>query len=196
MQKYKDFVKKLESVDLFSFKNLETKMGKNYAKLFVHNMIKNGRMIRLKKGWYSFKKSPLLLLKLLVEGYVGLGSAALIHNVWDKAVNLTILTPLAGKEIKEGEREIGEQKVIIKKISKKMYFGYQFKEVENLNVRVSDPEKTLIDMIYFNYPFLDEIKDNLLEICEIRKLRNYILLLKKRKVRGYKKIEGIIQKEI
>jgi len=185
--KYKKFVEKLRKTDFFSFKILEAKMGKIYAKIFVHNLLKNGEIIRLKKGWYSFKKTPYILVNLLVKGYVGLGSAALIHEAWDKAVNLTILTPLAGRKIREGERMVGGDKVIIRKISEVMYFGYEFRVVDGINVRVSGPEKTLIDMIYFNYPFLDEIKDELIKKCDKNKLKKYLRLLKKRSVKNYEK---------
>ena len=138
--KYKRFVEKLRKVDLFNFKTIESKMGKNYAKLFVSNLLRRNEIVKLKKGWYSFKKTPYLLVNLLVKGYVGLGSAALIHGVWDKAVNVTILTPLAGVKIRQGERLIGSSKVIVRKISEKMYFGYEFKRFEGITVRVSDPE--------------------------------------------------------
>ncbi len=191
--KYKKLIEKLKEVDFFSFKSIESRIGKTYAKILLHNLLKKRKIIRLKKGWYSFKKSPLLLVNLLVKGYIGLGSAALIHEVWDKAVNMTILTPLAGIKIREGERIIGKRKVIVKKISEKMYFGYEFKKLEGINIRVSDPEKTLIDMIYFNYPFLDEIKGELVKICNRKKLESYIKIIKKRKVKGYKKIKNFIQ---
>jgi len=38
-----------------------------------------------------------------------------------------------------------------------MYFGYETKYLEDAGdwIRISDPEKTLIDLIYYNYPFLD-----------------------------------------
>jgi len=186
--KYKSFIERLKRADLFSFRMLESRMGKNYAKLFVHNLLKNGEIIKLKKGWYSFKKSPYLLANLLVKSYIGLGSAALIHGVWDKAVNITILTPLVGIKIRKGEKMIAGRKVIVRKISEKMYFGYEFKSVEGINVRVSDPEKTLIDMIYFDYPFFDEVKGELVKLCDKRKLISYVKLMDKRKVKGCKKI--------
>ena len=190
--KYKQFVDKLKKVDFFTFKNVEAKMGKNYAKLFISQQMKKGNLIRICKGIYSFKKSPYILVKVLGKAYLGLGTAALIHNVWDKAVNITILTPLAGRKIRSGERIVGNRKVIIEKISEKMYFGYEYKRVDENIVKVSDPEKTLIDMIYFNYPYLDEIFDNLSEICEKRKLRKYVKIMRKRKIKGWRKVRAIL----
>jgi len=188
-KKYEQFINKLKKVDFFTFKSIETKMGKNYAKLFISNQMKKGNILRVSKGVYSFKKSPYILVKIIGKAYIGLGSAALIHNAWDKAVNITILTPLAGIKLRYGERIIDGYKVIIERISEKMYFGYEYKTIDNITVRVSDPEKTLIDMIYFNYPYLDEILNNLLEICDKKKLKKYVNLMKKRKVKGWKKIK-------
>jgi len=186
--KYKEFLDELRKADFFSFRLVESKMGSGYAKLFISNLLRKKEIIRLKKGFYTFKKSPYLLANLLVKAYIGLGSAALIHGVWDKAVNITILTPLAGISIKPGERIIGDYKVIIRKISENMYFGYEFKKFDEITVRVSDPEKTLIDMIYFKYPFLDEILDNLLEICNENKIHEYLEKLNKDHVRRSRRI--------
>lgn len=188
-KKYEQFINKLKKVDFFTFKTIETKMGRNYAKVFISNQMKKGNIIRIGKGVYSFKKSPYILVKILGKAYIGLGSAALIHNAWDKAVNTTILTPLAGIRLRHGERIIDGYKIIIERISEKMYFGYEYKTIDDITVKVSDPEKTLIDMIYFNYPYLDEILNNLLEICEKKKLRGYVEIMRKRRIKGWKKVK-------
>ena len=59
-------------------------------------------------------------------------------------------------------------------------------------VRVSDPEKTLIDLIYFNYPFLDEILPELKRIVDRRKLRKYLKRIEN--IRGSKKIRRKLNK--
>jgi len=194
--KYDDFVKTLRKADFFSFKIVESRMGRSYAKVFISNLLKKGEIIELKKGWYSFKKSPYLLVNLLVKAYLGLGSAALVHGAWDKAVNITILTPLAGVTVRCGERLIGDYKVIVRRISNKMYFGYEYIAVDENFVKVSDPEKTLIDMIYFNYPFIDEISGNLLQICDREKIGEYLLTMDRAGVKGVKQIKRRIEELI
>ncbi|MEM2154269.1 MAG: hypothetical protein QXY76_05095 [Nitrososphaeria archaeon] len=188
--KHKLFLEKLQNADFFTFKFVESKVGKNYSKLLVHNLKKNGKIVELAKGIYTFKKSPYMLVKALPKSYVGLGSAAFLHNAWEQATKITILSPYVSYKIKAGEREIAGFKVILRKISEKMFFGYELKFLEDINgwIRVSDVEKTFIDLIYLNYPFKEEILPNLLEISDIKKIKKYIALIRKRNVKGWKKI--------
>ncbi|MCX8189342.1 MAG: hypothetical protein N3F64_06490 [Nitrososphaeria archaeon] len=188
--KYKLFLEKLQDADFFTFKLIESKVGRNYAKVLVHNLKKSGKIVELAKGIYTFKKSPYMLVKALPKAYVGLGSAAFLHNAWEQATKITILSPYVSHSIKAGEREIAGFKVILKKISQKMFFGYELKFLEDVNglIRVSDVEKTFIDIIYLNYPFKEEILPNLIEISNIKKIKKYILIMRKRNVKGWRKV--------
>lgn len=155
-KKYKAFTEALEKASAFSYRPVESRMG-SYGKVFIHNMKKQGRIIGLMKGWYSFKKNPYLLTIPLGEAYVGLGSAASIRGMWNQVPNIDILTTRAPRKVKVGEREVAGSKVIVRSIDRRLYFGFSPVEVDGSMVRVSDKEKTLIDLAYFNYPFLPEI---------------------------------------
>ena len=37
---YREFTEKLENASAFSFRTIEGRMGKNYAKVFIHNLKK------------------------------------------------------------------------------------------------------------------------------------------------------------
>lgn len=186
--KYKEFAGKLESASAFNFRVVEGKMGKNYAKVFIHKLKKGEKIIELTKGWYSFKKSPYLVTIPLGEAYIGLGTAAFFHNAWDQAPNIDVLTTRAPTKVKVGERVIAGRKVIIRKMDRRMYFGYETKYLEDARdwVRVSDPEKTIIDLIYYNYPFLDEILPELSKMINKEKLAGYLKMI--RNIRGSAKI--------
>ncbi len=142
------------------------------------------------KGIYTFKRSPYILVKALPKSYIGLGSAAFLHNAWEQVTKITILSPYVSYKVRAGERDVAGFKVVLRKISEKMFFGYGLKFLEDVNswVRVSNVEKTLIDIIYFNYPFKDEILPNLLEISDMGKIRRYLMMMEKRNVRGWKKV--------
>ncbi|MGQ9690412.1 MAG: hypothetical protein ACUVQY_03995, partial [Thermoproteota archaeon] len=62
-----------------------------------------------------------------------------------------------------------------------------------------DPEKTLIDLVYFNYPFKEEMMPKLLEAVEKQKIRMQIETMRMRKVKGWRKvlmeIEPYLQQE-
>ena len=157
-------------------------------------MKKKGKISELIKGWYSFRNSPYSIVIPLGEAYVGLGTAAFIHGAWNQVPNVDILTTRAPTKIKVGERVVAGRKVITRKISKGMYFGYETKYVEEAKdwVRISDPEKTLMDLIYYNYPFLDEILPELVKMISRGKLAEYMKRAKH--VRGSKKIGKELKK--
>jgi predicted transcriptional regulator of viral defense system len=175
---------------MFTFKTVESKVGKSYAKVLLHNLKKKGLVIELVKGVYTFKKSPYMFAKAIPKSYVGLGSAAFLHGLWEQVSRITILSPYASLKARVGEREISGFKVVLRKISEKMFFGYELKYMEEIGewIRVSDPEKTLIDLVYFNYPFKKEIVPKLLEIVDNGKVMEYMRVMKLRRVRGWVKI--------
>jgi predicted transcriptional regulator of viral defense system len=174
--KYADFSRTIEKAGAFSFRVAEARLGEGYAKTFVHNLRKKGKITELMKGWYTFRNSPYLITIPLGEAYVGLGTAAYIHGAWKQVPNVDILTTRASQRIRAGERIVGGRKVIVRRISREMYFGYEQMVLEEAGgpVRVSDPEKTLIDIIYYNYPFADEIIPGLKEIIKKEKIDLYL----------------------
>jgi len=184
------FKDRLRAATIFSFATVESRLGRSYAKVFIHNLKKKGEIITLRKGWYSFKPSPYLLTVALGRAYVGLGSAAFLHGAWNQVPNVTILSPNASRRTRGGERVIAGARVVVRKISGKMYFGYERMFFDDIGewIRVSDPEKTLIDLIYYDYPFAGEITPGLEKTVDRKKLKRHLELLKKRKVKGYKKI--------
>jgi len=188
--KYRELLNKLRQTTIFTYNFLKNRLGENYAKIFIYNLKKNDKIIELIKGVYSFKKSPYLLLKAIPYSYIGLGSAAFLHGIWEEVPNITILSPLVSTSVKAGDRIIAGRKVILRKISIKMYFGYEYLYNDELNewIRVSDIEKTLIDVIYFNYPFKDEIIDRALDYIDDDKLYRYLKVLEDRNIRGWIKI--------
>ncbi len=192
--KYGSLLEELEKASAFSLKSLERRLGKSYAKTFVHNLRKKGKIITLIKGWYTFRKSPEIITIPLGEAYIGLGSAASIHGAWNQASNLDVLTTAAPRKVSVGERIIAGRKVIIRRIDKIMYFGYESIRLNETDdwIKISDPEKTLIDMIYYNYPFFEDIFPGLIKIIDRGKLSSYIK--KMENIRGAKKIKMEIKK--
>ena len=195
--KYGNFVKKLRKASFFTYRQVESVMGRSYAKLWIHKMLERGEIAKLAKGCYTFKHSPYLLATVLGKAYIGLGSAAFLHGLWNQVISVHVLSPLAGIRVREGRREICGFKVVIRKISEKMYFGFTEIFLEDVGewVRVSDPEKTLIDMLYYSYPFLEEILPALSCAANRKKLEEYIGIMKRRGVRGWKRIRDALVRE-
>ncbi|MCC5999139.1 MAG: type IV toxin-antitoxin system AbiEi family antitoxin [Thermofilum sp.] len=188
-RKYDDFVNRLLGSSIFGFHLVASVCGENYAKQLVYRLKKKDLIVELVKGVYTPKKSPYMIVKAIPLSYVGLGSAAFLHGALSQVTVLTVLTPWASKLVRPGVRVLAGQKVIIRKISQKMYFGYDYIYVEEINehVRVSDPEKTLIDAVYFDYPLLPDMLPGLLEMADRNKLYSYLDEMKRKKVKGWRK---------
>ncbi len=173
--KYADLLKRLEECDAFHVSVVKALVG-DYAKVMVHKLHKKGKIVRLMKGWYTFKKTPYVLWIPLM-GYVGLGHAASYWGLWNQACAITILTP---RKVREGERFVGGEKVIVKRVKPYMLFGFAVVEMEGVKVRMSDKEKTLIDLAYFGHPCLDEVAEVARELADKEKVKEYVEELRKR----------------
>lgn len=161
-------------------------------------MRRKGEIEELVKGVYTFKKSPYMIVKAIPMAYIGLGSAAFLHGAWDQITALTILSPMVSSIVKGGLREIAEYKVVLRKISGKMYFGYEYMFLEDIGelVRISSPEKTLLDLIYYRYPFREDIIPKLADMVDKKKLKRYIDEMRIRKVRGWRSIQSLVPAEL
>lgn len=58
--------------------------------------------------------------------------------------------------------------------ARRLFNDYMLYRYENWLLPVSTPEKTLLDIIYYNYPFQDEIVDDLINKISILKIRNLL----------------------
>ncbi len=171
-------------------------MGRAYAKVFIHRLRRRGEIVELARGVYTFKRSPYMVLKALPMSYVGLGSAALIHGAWTQVTALTVLSPLVSAAVRWGERIVCGYKVLLRRISPKMYFGYDLVRLSEVDewIRVSTPEKTLIDAIYLRYPLADEIAPGLLRMIDEGRLGEYLKIMRERRVRGARRVAEALRR--
>ena len=183
---------------VFSYSELKALgIPEKYIKVLMYNMIKRNEVYRVRKGWYTFHKDPLVFIFALPPNtaYYGLGFAAYLYDVWDQVSNPEILTYVAPRKIRSGAHFFLNTPIIVRRISKKMFFGYRLLKHDNWYIPVSSPEKTLIDMVYYNYPFLDEILPGLTSIIDlnilhkmltsIRSLRKKVAIYLKRYIQSY-----------
>jgi len=195
--KYSGLLEKLRSSSIFTYSFVKHAVGESYAKLLIHRLREKGEIEELVKGIYTFKKSPYMIVKAIPMAYIGLGSAAFLHGAWNQITALTVLSPMVSSIVRGGLREIAEYKVLLRKISGKMYFGYEYMFLEDIGelVRVSSPEKTLLDLIYYRYPFREDIIPKLADMVDKKKLKRYVDEMRIRKVRGWRSIHSLILAE-
>ena len=146
------------------------KLKEDYAYLLVHNLIKEGKIKRIVKGFYTIHEDPSLAVFCFKPAYIGLYDALSYHHLWEQATNTIILTT---KKARAGTRRILGSTVIIHRLDKRFFFGFEPIKTNNFWIAVSDIEKTLIDLIYFKMPIDKKIKQEIFERLDKKKFRHY-----------------------
>jgi len=177
----KEFKKHFSEFPVFSASDVALflkSMGASdaYARLFVHNARYNGTINKVSKGHYSLHDDVMVAGFAFYPFYYGLGEALSIHKIWDQAANPTIITT---RKVRNGIRQIFGRNVIVRRISRVMFFGYEIMYYSGFNVPVSDLEKTLIDIVYFNFDVDGETLKTLLRKIDVVKFRRYLARAKR-----------------
>ena len=122
---------------------------------------KNGLLIRLRQGYYTFpeyKSKPDFLLyfanRIYRPSYVSLHSALAFYGIIPEAVvQFTSVTSLKTVSF---SNDFGEY--VYKSMNQDLMFGYDLKPIaDGRTLLLANPEKALLDLLYL-YPFYDTEK--------------------------------------
>ena len=176
---------------VFSIKDLRVLLAKNgisraYSNLLVHNLLQSGEIRRIARGFYSFQSDPVVSGFAFSPFYYGLQEALSLRGLWEQETNPVIITP---KMVRPGLRQIMGSNVLVRRISRKMFFGFDLVKYYNFWLPVSDPEKTLIDFVYFREHLPKEALAEIKSKLDEKKLGKY---LKKCNPRIRKQVKEII----
>jgi len=147
------------------------KISDEYLDLLLHNFVKKGELTRITTGKYTFKDDIMVSGFSFSPFYYGLQEALSLRNLHEQETNPVIITL---KKIKPGIRVISGNNVVLRRISRKHFFGFDFIKYYDMEIPVSDPEKTLIDFVYYNEPLSKETKGDLLKLINKQKLNDYL----------------------
>jgi len=140
---------------------------RSYSYLLLSNLVKQGRIKRLTKGYFTIHDDPILSVFCFRPAYLGLQEALSIHNLWEQETNVVVVTT---RKVRIGIHKILGSNVLVHRISPKYLFGITFVKYGDFFVPVSDIEKTLIDLIYFKQPISKK------KILEIKRKANELKL--------------------
>ncbi|NUO01140.1 MAG: hypothetical protein HUU01_11055 [Saprospiraceae bacterium] len=156
----------------------------NYVNLV--NWQDKGYLLKLRNTWYAFpdtlkSKSDLFLLanRIHKPSYISLETALRYYNFIPESV-FSIISITTAKPA-EWQTLVGH--FVYRSVQPRLFFGYQPVEKQHLTFNMADPEKTLLDLLYFN-PNLTDIPDfeglrlNREEITrrlDLAKLTNYLM---------------------
>ncbi|MBI5392602.1 hypothetical protein HZA96_01915 [Candidatus Woesearchaeota archaeon] len=141
---------------------------KSYTKQIVHHLLRKGKIKKITKGLYTIHNDPQLAVFCFKPAYLGLQDALSMHNLWEQETIPIIITT---RKIRQGIRTVFGANVLIRRIEKKHFFGYEHMQQGNLYLPYSDIEKTFIDLVYYN----EQINDETLKMIR-KKINNGKLL--------------------
>jgi predicted transcriptional regulator of viral defense system len=148
MTKYAKLVREhFKGQPVFSLSSLRVFLAKkgpskNYSNLLVHNLLRRGEIQRIAKGVYSFQSDASVAGFAFSPFYYGLQEALSLRNLWEQETNPVIITP---KKVRPGVRRIMGSNVLVRRIKRKMFFGFDLIKHYDFWIPVSDAEKTIID---------------------------------------------------
>jgi predicted transcriptional regulator of viral defense system len=120
--------------------------NKNYAYVLLNRLLKSGEIKRITRRYYTIHEDPSILVYCIKPAYLGLQDAMSFHNLWEQETAPIILTC---RKVRPGERITIGSNAIVRRITPRHFFGYEYMKQGDLLLPVSDVEKTFIDMVYF-----------------------------------------------
>ncbi|PIN91671.1 hypothetical protein COU56_04910 [Candidatus Pacearchaeota archaeon CG10_big_fil_rev_8_21_14_0_10_31_9] len=189
LDKVMELFQKSLVVDFDSIKRIvgENKKDKGYSKQLVRNLIKSGSVRQITKGYYTTHNNYQLSVFCFKPSYFGLQDTLSYYNVWEQETIPIIITT---KKVRNGIRKVFGKNIMIKRIDKRYFFGFEFREDHGFYYPYSNIEKTLIDLVYFNIDLSDESLWAILNRVNEKKIKNYLTKYPKRfRVKFYKKLK-------
>lgn len=178
--------------NVFSIRDLKIFLAKqgisrNYTHLLLHNLMKKKEIHRITRGFYTFKDDLEVVGFAFSPFYYGLQEALSLRNLWEQETNPVIIT---SRKARTGVRKIMDSNVVIRRINRKMFFGFELIKYGDYWLPVSDVEKTLIDFVYFKEPLPKETLKEIKQKIRKKTLNQY---LKKAPKQVKKRVKMLLQ---
>ncbi len=193
MKYVKSFLEEFKKTPIFTMRDLKKFLmyngsTKNYPRIFINLMIKDGKAYRVTKGFYTLYRNIEVVGFPFYPFYYGLSYALTIHKLWTQQANPHVLTT---KNVRRGIRTTFGSNFTVSKISKTMFFGYYSIIGVDFYYPISDIEKTLIDCIYYRFNLEDYVYINIFEKLNTKKMDTYLKKCSERIRIKYKMLKKI-----
>lgn len=177
MKYKKELYEKFSKSKVFSLRDVrilfkDKNISKDYSKCLVSNLKTSNNIYKITKGKYTFQDDIICAGFAFTPFYYGLQEALSLHNLHEQETNLVIITT---NKIKPGVRQIMNTNVCLRRIDPKYFFGFDFIKYYDIEIPVSDVEKTLIDFVYYKEPLSKDVINNIKKILNRSKLKKYLL---------------------
>ena len=186
LDKIRQFFRESPVVDIGSLRRfLGRKQDSDYIYTVINNLIKGREIEKLTKGYYTIHDEITLIVFCFKPSYLGLQDAMSLHGIWEQETVPIVLTT---RKVRTGIRKVMGLNVLIRRIDRKYFFGFDYYKSGNFYFPYSDIEKTFIDMVYFKQYMDKEVLRVFKRKIDRRKLESYLKAYPKKfknKVIGY-----------
>ncbi len=149
----------------------KTQVSQRYLKIMLNNLLKKGEIRRITLGVYTFQEDITVVGFAYKPFYYGLEDALSYRNFWNQSTNPIVMTP---NFLREGLRKFETANYLIKRVKPKFFFGFDFIKYYDIWIPVSDPEKTLIDLVYYKHGIRSDALKLLIKAIDRNKLDEYL----------------------
>jgi len=165
------------SYPVFRSYELESfKMGKKYKKRLIHLLLSNGRIERITRGVYTFHNDVTVVGFAFSPFYYGFEDALSIRGLSLQGTNSIVVT---FRNVRQGVRSFKSRNYLVRRVPQDLFFGYNLLKRGKFWIPVSDLEKTIIDMMYFDHYIRDELWPGILKELDMERLRDHLKRYKK-----------------
>ncbi len=153
-------LRELEKYPVFTLETVMRilKKERNYIKLVIHRLKKEGLIFKIEKNKYTLHKDPILVASNIVwPSYLGFWSALRHHNLTEQLPQkISVITTRSRKNY---QIEFAGTEIFFTKVNPGYFFGFKKEIYNDFIIFVSDPEKTLIDSALFKRISFMEISE-------------------------------------
>lgn len=189
--KYIELLEKINA-PVFSMQDLKIS-GVSILPYQISRLNKDGYIKKIKNGLYAFPNKKELIIqehlafKIYEPSYISLEWALHYYGLIPEMVyNITSISTKATRKFKN---DFGI--FIYRKIKKELFWGYKKEEKNGQIFLIAEPEKSLLDYIYFNSfkiknnADIEELRLNyaLIRKLNLKKLKDYAVLFKDKKIK-------------
>jgi len=177
MKYVKSFLEYFEKFPAFTVKDTKLFLqkngaGKSYYKIFIHNMVKNGKIFVIKRGYYTIHDDPMTAGFAFSPFYYGMETSLTYYKLWNYMTPISIITT---NRIRNGSIKLLGRNVTIRRVQKDKFFGYSMVQYkDNIYIPIADIEKTLIDSIYFHARLSKNVYAAIIDRADAKRLSRYL----------------------
>ncbi|MFH1722496.1 MAG: type IV toxin-antitoxin system AbiEi family antitoxin domain-containing protein [Candidatus Altiarchaeota archaeon] len=125
-----------------------------YVTLMLHNLVKQEKLFRVRRGVYSAANDPQIVGFAFPPFYYGCQDALSLHGMWEQETNPVVITT---RKVRSGLRSFEGSNYLVRRINRTMFFGYESMQYGEYWIPVSIIEKTFIDMVYYRQHMSKEL---------------------------------------